>query len=94
VRAKRVEHAVLTYLLRRYRRAGSDCHADYRRTAKNAKTGKVFEEVGFEVVKVNDGVTELVFPTNQEIPDDRIAQVFDLTEQELGEMDGKSVKAH
>jgi FkbH-like protein len=81
VQAKRVEHAVFTHLLNRYRPLGGDFFADYRKTDKNAKTGRVFDEVGFEVLAVKDGVTNLVFRKNMSIPDDGIAAVVDTTEQ-------------
>jgi FkbH-like protein len=91
VQAKRVEHAVLNHLLRHYRETGAEFRADYRQTDKNAKTGKVFEEVGFQVVGMNDGVTDLAFPQGKEIGDDRIAVILDRTSGPNRESAGESV---
>jgi FkbH-like protein len=79
VQAKRVEHAVFSYLLHRYRALG-DFFADYRKTEKNAKTGRVFEEIGFETLGVQEGTTNLVFRKENAVPDDGIAAIVDVTE--------------
>ena len=73
---KRVEHAIVSYLLKRF--AGSrnlDFYANYRRTSKNTGAGKVFEEIGFKFVADNDGVQSLVFKSGREIPDDHVINV-------------------
>lgn len=76
IQSKRVEHAVLSFLLKRFV-AGKkqDFYANYRKTSKNAPSGKVFEEMGFECVVENDGVSSLVFRHVREIPDDHIISV-------------------
>lgn len=77
IQAKRVEHAVLTFLLRRFVSTQSrDFHANFRRTPRNAAAGRVFEEMGFEVVRERDGVTSFVFRHGQSIPDDRIVAIL------------------
>src|SRR5215469_2023910 len=77
VQAKRVEHAVLTFLLHRFAMNGArDFFAKYRRTERNAPSGKVFAEMGFEQVEERDGVQSLVFRCGQAIPDDGIVTVL------------------
>jgi FkbH-like protein len=76
VQAKRVEHAVLSFLIKQY--AGDrerDFYARYRKTAKNAPSGRVFAEIGFEVLEEADGMSLLTFRRNREIPDDGIVRV-------------------
>jgi predicted enzyme involved in methoxymalonyl-ACP biosynthesis len=71
-----VEHAVLAFLLNRHlAETNRDFHANYRKTAKNAPGGKVFEEVGFEQVAERDGVLSLTFKRGREVPDDRIVEI-------------------
>jgi FkbH-like protein len=75
VQSKRVEHAILAFLLKRF--AGDsrrDFYANYRKTPKNAPGGKVFEEVGFEAASENEGVTSLVFRSGT-VPDDQIVHI-------------------
>jgi FkbH-like protein len=77
VQSKRVEHAFLAHILKRYgREAGVDFHADYRKTPRNAPSGKVFSDMGMEETGVADGVTSLVFPRNKEILDDQVITVI------------------
>lgn len=75
VQSKRVEHAILAFLLKRFN-AGPrhKFYANYRKTAKNAPGGKVFETVGFEAAAENDGVTSLVFRA-EAVPDDEIVNI-------------------
>jgi FkbH-like protein len=76
VQAKRVEHAVLGHLLKRFVGAGGrDFYANYRRTPKNAESGQVFADVGFAVAGERDGLTSLVFRATQTVPDDGIIRV-------------------
>jgi FkbH-like protein len=78
VQGKRVEHAVLAHLLRRYiGTKGSDFWADYRKTARNAPSGRVFEDIGMQEEAVRDGVTSLVFAHGRTIPDDAIICVVE-----------------
>jgi FkbH-like protein len=77
VQGKRVEHAVLTFLLERFSSGdGREFYARYRKTAKNAAAGGVFEELGFE--KTADeagGFSVLVFRQGRPIPNDGIATI-------------------
>jgi FkbH-like protein len=77
VQSKRVEHALLTYLLNRYRDGRPvDVFANYRKTPRNAPSGKVFDDVGFQAEAEHDGVTSLVFPKDRPVPDDGIVSVI------------------
>jgi FkbH-like protein len=76
VQGKRVEHAVLSYLLHEYVvEQGADFYARYRPTSKNANSGIVFQEVGFEPVKEQEGVSLFVFHHDKRIPDDGLLKV-------------------
>lgn len=76
IQGKRVEHAVLASLLNRFVVGkGQDFHANYRRTPKNAPGGKVFEDMGFERIGEDSGISSLVFRYGREIPDDRIFKI-------------------
>jgi FkbH-like protein len=76
VQGKRVEHAVLSFLLQRFVSGkGHDFYANYRKTTKNAPSGKVFEEARFECVAENEGVSSLVFRRGCEILDDQIVRM-------------------
>jgi FkbH-like protein len=78
VQAKRVEHAVLAFLLRRYAPNDTrDFFAKYRRTERNAAAGKVFEEMGFEGTGESDGVLSLVFRRGTALADDGIVTMVD-----------------
>jgi FkbH-like protein len=76
IQAKRVEHAFLAHLLRKYREASaSDFWADWRQTPRNAPSGQVFQDIGMEQMGERDGVTSLVFPVDRSIPEDGIIRV-------------------
>lgn len=76
IQGKRVEHALLAYLLERYSRPEKrDFFANFRKTKKNEKPGKVFEEVGFEVVEEKDNLLSLKFPKTCSIPHEDIIQI-------------------
>jgi FkbH-like protein len=77
VQSKRVEHALLSSILRHYRgEVPVPVHANYRETPRNAPSGRVFEDVGFERVAETDGVTSLVFAKERAVPDDGIVTVI------------------
>ncbi|MFO1305231.1 MAG: HAD-IIIC family phosphatase [Burkholderiales bacterium] len=76
VQAKRVEHAFLSWLLKRHRARGdSDFLANYRKTPKNAPSGIVFHDLGFDEVAVQDAVTVLRFEKDKDILDDAIVTI-------------------
>jgi FkbH-like protein len=73
IQSKRVEHAFLSYLIRKYTAdTGKDFYANYRKTPRNAPSGQVFADIGMEEVAVNDGVTSLIFQKARTAPDDKI----------------------
>jgi FkbH-like protein len=77
VQSKRVEHALLSAILQRARADGPiDVFANYRKTSKNAPSGRVFDDVGFETVGETDGVSSLVFAKGRPVPDDGIVTVI------------------
>ncbi len=76
IQGKRVEHAVLAFLLGRFLSdKRQEFYATYRRTTKNALAGKVFEEMGFERVGENDGIVSFVFRHGRAILDDQIIKI-------------------
>ncbi|HWZ60687.1 MAG TPA: HAD-IIIC family phosphatase [Gemmatimonadaceae bacterium] len=76
VQSKRVEHALLSRILQRYRAdVPTDVFANYRKTPRNAPSGRVFEDVGFEIASETDGVSSLVFRRERPVPDDGIVTV-------------------
>jgi FkbH-like protein len=79
IQAKRVEHALLSHLLRIYRGRGSEIvYANYRKTERNAAAGKVFDDLGFTVLGESNGLADLCFPADREIPNDGIVEIRDL----------------
>lgn len=84
VQAKRVEHAVLGFLLKRFvQDENHSLFANFRKTPKNAQSGKVFDDMGFEVVGEHEGVTSLGFGGMREIPDDKIIAMRSYRESTL-----------
>jgi FkbH-like protein len=78
IQAKRVEHTVLAHLIRKFSGADRrDFFANYKKTDKNTAHGRVFEEMGFEVVDVREGVSTLVFRKDQPVPDERIVRIIE-----------------
>ncbi len=76
IQSKRVEHAILGWLLRTYIDAtGRDMWASYRRTPRNAPSGRVFEDMGMQDVATLDGVSRLVFRRNQPVHDDGVIAI-------------------
>jgi FkbH-like protein len=76
VQSKRVEHALLAYIIRKYIEiTGKDFHANYQKTPRNAPSGRVFADLGLQEVGSEDAVSRLVFVKSQEVPDDRIVEV-------------------
>jgi FkbH-like protein len=76
IQSKRVEHAFLAGLIRRYiAESGDDFYANYRKTSRNAPSGKVFEDLGMEVVDTRDGVLSLRFPRERQVPEDGVIEM-------------------
>jgi FkbH-like protein len=77
IQSKRVEHAFLCYLIRKYTMESKrDFYANYRKTPRNAPSGQVFQDIGLEEVEIKDGVTSLVFRKDRIAPDDKIISLI------------------
>jgi FkbH-like protein len=77
VQSKRVEHAFLTHLLHKYiSLTGRDFHANYRKTPRNAPSGKVFADMQLDEVETVEGIAHLVFPRDRKIPDDGVLEIL------------------
>jgi FkbH-like protein len=76
IQSKRVEHAFLTWLIRKYiADTNRDFHADYRKTSRNAASGQVFADLGLEEIEEHDGVLSLTFAKTKTAPDDGVIDV-------------------
>jgi FkbH-like protein len=76
VQSKRVEHAFVGLILRKYiGMTGNDFHANYRKTPRNLPSGQVFADLGMQELGVQDGVTALIFSKDQQIPEDGIIHI-------------------
>lgn len=76
VQSKRVEHAFLSHVIQKYiALTGKDFHANYRKTPRNAPSGRVFDDLRLGETGVTEGVARLVFPNNREVPNDRIIEI-------------------
>jgi FkbH-like protein len=76
IQSKRVEHAFLGHIAQKYiTESGRDFHANYRKTPRNAPSGKVFDDLGMETASIKDGVSSLVFSKDREVPDDEIVHI-------------------
>jgi FkbH-like protein len=76
IQSKRVEHAFLASVIRRYiSETGKDFYANYRKTPRNAPSGRVFADLLMAETETRDGVLSLRFPRDREIPDDGVIDV-------------------
>jgi FkbH-like protein len=76
IQSKRVEHAFLAWLIRKYiAETNQDFHADYRKTSRNAASGQVFADLGMEEIEARDGVLKLTFAKTKTVPGDGVIDV-------------------
>jgi FkbH-like protein len=76
VQSKRVEHAFLSFLIRKYTELyGKDFLANYRKTERNAPAGRVFTDLGMQELSTVDGVSLLKFPKDQTPHDDNVVSI-------------------
>jgi FkbH-like protein len=76
IQSKRVEHAFLSYLIREYiAKTGMDFQANYRRTERNAPSGKVFADIGMQELEYKDGISRLCFSKENVVPDDGLVKI-------------------
>lgn len=80
IQGKRVEHTVISHLLRKYANVGTDgFFVNYRWTEKNAASGKVFDDLGFECVQTTENCRSLLFRKGRAVPDEGIITIRDGT---------------
>jgi FkbH-like protein len=76
IQSKRVEHAFLAWVIRKYiAETNRDFYANYRKTPRNAASGRVFADLSLEEIGSRDGVLSLRFGKEREIPDDAVIDV-------------------
>jgi len=76
IQSKRVEHAFLSWVIRKYiSETGRDFYANYRKTPRNAPSGKVFDDLSMEEIEIKDGVSSLVFRKGREVSDDGVIDI-------------------
>jgi FkbH-like protein len=76
IQSKRVEHAFLGHIIRNYiAESGRDFCANYRKTPRNAPSGKVFDDLGMKETSVKGGVSTLIFSKDGQVPDDGIVHI-------------------
>ena len=76
VQSKRVEHAFLGFIIKKsIAETKKDFFANYRKTSRNAPSGKVFDDIGMEEVETEDGVSSLVFRWDKDVPDDGVIRI-------------------
>jgi FkbH-like protein len=79
IQHKRVDHAVLRFMIERFRHAGfGKFYANFRRTERNAFAGKIFNDFGFIEISEADGVTNLLIPANAELKSDGVVEIVNL----------------
>jgi FkbH-like protein len=77
VQSKRVEHAFLAHIIRKYvAMTGKNFYANYRKTPRNAPSGRVFCDMLLQEIETDEGLTRLVFARDREVPDDQIINVM------------------
>lgn len=74
VQSKRVEHAFLTFVLKKHLKNG-DFWVTYNHTEKNKFSAQVFEDFGFETIKKEGSLRELKFSQDKDILDDQIISI-------------------
>jgi len=76
IQSKRVEHAFLAFLCNRYKDAGAErFEARYRRTERNAASGRVFADLGFVEEGRTDGLLVYSYDLRHEIQSDGIIDI-------------------
>lgn len=76
IQSKRLEHAFVSWVIRRYiAQSTKGFYANYRKTPRNAPSGRVFGDLGMEEEAVNDGVSSYLFRNDQPILDDGIIHI-------------------
>lgn len=78
IQSKRVEHAFLHFLIASYRDRGMHrgFWANYRKTPKNEPSGRVFEDIGMQVLDLTNGVSNLFYPPDRPVHPDGVIQII------------------
>ncbi|MDP3921299.1 MAG: HAD-IIIC family phosphatase [Candidatus Omnitrophota bacterium] len=78
VQMKRIEHAFLSHVLDKYRKAGAKhFKVTFYETKRNSHNAKVFDDLGFERVAAGDGVDSFQFLFDRGIPREDIVSVLE-----------------
>jgi FkbH-like protein len=76
IQSKRVEHAFLASVIRRYiGESGNDFYANYRKTSRNAPSGQVFADLSMEEMETRYGVQSLRFRKDRAVPEDGVIEL-------------------
>jgi FkbH-like protein len=76
IQSKRVEHAFLAYVIRRYaHKSGTDMRVNYRKTPRNAPFGRVFTDLGLDQTCASDGLILFISRANRTAPDEGIVHI-------------------
>ena len=75
IQSKRVEHAFMTWLLKRYAGQHQVLNVRYKHTDRNQFSAQVFEDFGFRQTGQEENLRLLEFDLTSEIPDDGIMEV-------------------
>jgi FkbH-like protein len=85
VQSKRVEHAFLAYVIKKYIGAtGKDFYANYKKTSRNEHSGKVFDDLSMKEESLNDGILRLVFSRDWPLPEEPAIDIEALESVEIG----------
>jgi FkbH-like protein len=78
IQSKQVEHAFLAHIIDKYTSSDQpNFFANYKKTPRNAPSGRVFEDMGFRESALVDGVSFLTV-TRETLPsDDRVIQIVE-----------------
>jgi len=76
IQSKRVEHAFLSFIIKKsIAETNRDFFANYRKTTRNAPSGKVFEDIGMEEVETRENVSLLLFRRDKVVPYDGVIMI-------------------
>jgi FkbH-like protein len=76
VQGKRVEHAFLTHLLGLYKGRGfPGFHATYRITDRNKMSGRVFDDLNFACLEVEEAKRSLYFAFDMSLEDESVIEI-------------------
>jgi FkbH-like protein len=81
IQAKRVEHAVLSYIVSKYTsETRKNFFANYKKTPRNEPSGRVFADMGFRESGIFGGTSQLVVTTDTIAPRDGFIQIVEVSD--------------